>query len=114
MSDLPIKAWMHHANDICCTTDPTAYENARPLVLLSDVQDRIEWIELGIQEWRDQYMSANRKAISARATASSAIEYLRDVLSHSSTEDAIRWLESIGVSLPEVKAEEPALSPCGK
>ena len=53
----PTVAWMHPTADLV-TVDPSAYTGLasgapRGLVLKSDVVDHIEWLEHGIDEWRD-------------------------------------------------------------
>lgn len=66
--------------------------------------DHIEWLEKGNEEWRLIYLSTNKQAEAARATARIAIGHLHAVLNKARTHDeqqkadtaARDWLTSIG------------------
>lgn len=74
------------------------------LELLDELDDVIEWIEKGIQEWRAEATSKSKQATAARATARVAIGHLQAVLNTARThadqqraDTAARdWLQSIG------------------
>ena len=66
--------------------------------------DHIEWLEKGNKEWREMYVSADKQARAAQATARIAITHLQTVLNKARThaeqqaaDTAARdWLVSIG------------------
>ena len=101
---MPTKAWLHATSDDCVTTDPTAYEKGRPLVLQADVRDHVEWLEAGINEWRAESLTNSRHAEAARLTARTAIRHLQAILNSQRTatqsweaeQEARQWLRSIG------------------
>ena len=63
---LNTRAYLHRQSESCVTTDSTAYENARELVLKQDVIDRIEYIEAGLSEWRAYAIEAGRQLAEQR------------------------------------------------
>ena len=75
---------------------------------LGELDDCIEWLEKGIEEWRHMYVTENRKGKAAEATARIAVRHLQSVLNKPRTHDeqqsadtaARDWLVSIG-SEPE-------------
>lgn len=101
---VPTKAWLHATSDACVTTDPTAYDKGRQLVLKDDVRDHVEWLEAGIDEWRSEALTHRKHAAAARATAAIAIRHLQAILNADVTatqawqakQEARQWLESIG------------------
>lgn len=73
---------------------------------LSEAIDYFEWLEKGNAEWRDMYLSADKQAKAARATARVAIGHLNKVLNECRTApeqqgadtEARDWLASIGAT----------------
>lgn len=64
--ELRVVAYLHRTSDDCVTTDPTAYQSPRKLVLLNDVIDKIEYLEAGLSEWRAYAVEAGRQLVAAR------------------------------------------------
>jgi len=108
---VPTMAYLHPTADGCVTTDPTAYQAPRELLLKNDVYDYITWMEAGIDEWRatafqwrDVAMKAQDQHRLALLKAQTAIGHLQDILNQRCTatqrleaENAARdWLHSIG------------------
>lgn len=101
---VPTKAWLHATSDACVTTDPTAYDKGRPLVLQDDVRDHVEWLDAGVNEWLSEALTQRKHAAAARATAAIAIRHLQAILNTDVTatqawqakQEARQWLESIG------------------
>jgi len=74
----------------------------------SPLEDRLEWAEKGLAEWRNMALNNARQEKVARATARIAISYLQAVLAahvhDSAASRAARvWLESIGEDVEENK-----------
>ena len=72
---VPTRAWMHPNADLA-STDPHAYTNLsagppRELVDKADVYDHINWLEHGLEEWRElaSETAAIRKALNDLADA---------------------------------------------
>lgn len=66
----PVVAWLH-PNAALATTDRNTYTGLsagkpRELILKDDVLDHIEWLELGIDEWRTYAIEAGKKLKLAR------------------------------------------------
>lgn len=74
---LNTRAYLHRQSDSCVTTDPTAYENSRELVLKQDVIDRIEYIEAGLAEWRTYAIEAGRQLAEKRQKNAELMELAR-------------------------------------
>ena len=78
---------------------------------IARLEDRIDWLENGLAEWRDLAMSNDRQAKAAHATARVAIRHLQGVLNMARThaeqeaaDTAARdWLVSIGNDAEETK-----------
>ena len=74
------------------------------LDVVQNAFDHIEWLGKGNDEWRDMYLSTDRQAKTARASARIAIEHLQNVLNKPRTHHAQQeadtaardWLLSIG------------------
>ena len=45
--------YLHRTANGCFSVDPLTYERPRELVLRSAAEDRIEYLELGLAEWRE-------------------------------------------------------------
>lgn len=71
---------------------------------LSALQDKVDWLEKGLAEWRELALSNDRQARAARSTARIAISHLQASLNRKRTPEeqqtsanaAREWLESIG------------------
>ena len=69
---------------------------------IARLEDRIDWLENGLAEWRDMALSNARQAKAVRATARVAIRHLKAVLAECvydhvrADTEARDWLVSIG------------------
>ena len=59
MEDIRALAYMHRTSDSCVTPavgdhPELIYDKPRVLVAWEDVVDRVEWLEKGVGEWRDE------------------------------------------------------------
>ena len=78
------------------------------LDFVQEAIDHLDWLEMGVDEWREEALSQQQKAHAAHAKARTAIAHLQCVLSKARTatesyaaDTAARdWLTSIG-SEPE-------------
>jgi len=74
------------------------------LDFVQEAIDHLDWLEKGLEEWRDTALSHMRQANAARATARIAIGHLQEMLNRARTatesyaaDTAARdWLTSIG------------------
>ena len=74
------------------------------LQAVSEIEDAIEWIEKGNEEWRQNWSRSVKECERVRATARIAIAHLQAVLNGCKTHDeqaradtvARDWLKSIG------------------
>ncbi len=122
-------AWMVYTLDsksVCVTDNPadfTGHHRALPLYTsppaaalaepepeeIARLEDRIDWLENGLAEWRDMALSNARQAKAARATARIAIGHLKAVLAECAYDpvradmEAQDWLVSIGDDVEEKK-----------
>lgn len=76
------------------------------LDFIQEAIDHLDWLEHGISEWRDEYITAKRQSNAARATARVAIGHLDTILNkcrchqeQQTADTAARdWLTSVEVS----------------
>ncbi len=107
--DLYGVGWDRAEEKAMCAIEALRAALAEPDEEIARLEDRIDWLENGLAEWRDMALSNARQAKAVRATARIAIRHLKAVLAECvydhvrADTEARDWLVSIGDDVEEKK-----------